>query len=179
MSESNGNPADVDVITSAGADSLAAAADRRKRLAAIDLELAEHRAEVKALSRERGELEERVLDDLAELGSDSMRTELAGGVKRTVYIYADLRGGPPKSGEKDGEPVSTDEDWERANAALREAGLDYLVQERFNNSSLSAWLREFRDEHGPGWKDQLPEPVRDVLRIDDRKKIKTVKAAAS
>lgn len=167
--------APADITTSAGADSLREAAERRKRLAEIDVEIKACAAAERKLKSERADLEEQVLEDLIELGTDSMRTDLDDGTRRTVRIDRTIWAGAPKTGEKDGEPVTTDEDWKTACDALRTAGLDYLVGERFNSQSLSSYMREFAKEHGPGWRDKLP-PELEVLRIDDKPVVRTRKA---
>lgn len=169
--------APADVITSAGEGSLEAARERRKRFAELTVEKRELKARERAINDELADLEERLLDDYAELGTDSMRADV-GEDRYTLYLSPDLWAGPIKSGINDrGEPQATDDDWSAANDALRAAGLGDYLHERFNVQSFSSWLRGFRDEHGPNWRDVLPDELIEALNIDDRMRVRMVKGA--
>lgn len=166
----------ADVITSVGESSLQEAAERRRKYAELTLAKRGHEADAKKLSKELAKLADQILDDFAELGTDSMRTEV-DGTKHTVYLKPELWAGALKTGVNDkGDDESTDEDWARAIDAARAAGLDDMIGERFNAQTFSSWLREFRAEHGIDWRDQLPDGFADAIRIDESVKVKVRKA---
>lgn len=166
----------ADVITSAGAASLSAARDRRARFAQLDADKRKLDADKRAILAEMADLGPQIIEDFVELGTDSIRV-MVGDVRKSVYLNADLWAGPVKSGVDDyGEATATDEDWKRAVTAARAAGCGHLVQERFNGQSFSKWLREFRTEHGPGWRDALPAGFEAAISIKADTSVKVKKA---
>lgn len=174
----SGAPADI--ITSAGAGSLDAARKRRERIAEIEQEKKTHNADLKALNKERAELEEQVRDDYGELGTDTARA-VVGDTQYTVYLTPKLSAGPVKTGEDDrGNEQATDEDWARACAAMRALGRGDIVREQFNLKQAESFMRELREEHGPGWKnavlEMLPEELRDSLKISEYTAVAVKKA---
>lgn len=169
-----GTPADV--ITSVGESSLAEAGARRLRFATRKMRKSALDAASKRIKRELDELEALLLDDYAELGTDKMNVD-ARGVRQSLYLAPDVWARPLKTGVDDrGNETSTDEDWAKAVDALRAAGLGDYVQERFNVQSLSSWLREFREAHGPNWREQLPDEFDGAIEITDRMQIRMRKA---
>lgn len=173
-----GEPEDApaDIITSAGAASLDEAKQRRQRYAELDAEKREIDARKRAITREMAGLEAAIIDDFIELGTDAMRV-VVGDVRKSVYLDTKLWAGPKKTGrDDDGDPKVTDEDWTRAVRAAHEAGCGHLVQERFNGQSFTSWLRAFRDEHGPNWRDALPSAFFDAIEITDDNRLGVRKA---
>lgn len=167
-------PVEVDELTSAGG--LAEIAERRQKFAELTLEKRMIAAKGKKVQSELDKLEEQIIEDYVELGTDSMRTTI-GETTVTVHLATDVFAGPLKSGVNDkNEPSSTEQDWEIACAALREIGLGELVGERFHAQSLGAWLKEFREEHGPNWRDELPEEAVEALRIGERQRVRVRKS---
>lgn len=167
----------ADIITSAGIESLETARARRERFVELtnaDRDLNERKRRIKA---QLDELEPLVLEDFIEDGTDSMRVGSGDG-RKSVYLKPELWAGPKKTGidEESGEPKATDDDWKRAVDAARKAGVGHLVQERFNGQSFSGWLRKFRDEHGPGWRDALPAAFFDAIEVKDDTRVRMRKA---
>lgn len=166
-------PIEVDELTSVGG--LEEIKARRQKFAELTMKKRELGAQIKSIGKELDELEQKVIDDYVELGTTSMRTSL-GDNNFTVHLTTDVFAGPLKSGVDDsGDPKSTEQDWEIACAALREIGLGELVGERFHAQSLGSWLKEFREEHGPKWKDDLPEEVAEALRLGERPRVRVRK----
>lgn len=168
----------VDVITSAGPASLAEAAERRRRYAELTFESRDLVSKANGLKRELGELEERIKDDFAELGTDSMRTVLDDrGFTASVHLAPDFYARPHRNGidERSGEPKATDEDWALAVDALKKGGLAEYVQERFHIGALSSWLKGFREEHGIGWRDSLPPGLEDALDLGENMRVRVRK----
>jgi len=141
--------------------------DTAKLARFVEIEKARRELETRLeeLKAERATLEEELLRQFQESGIDSMRVD-----GMTVYLKREIW-----AGAKDG-------DYERACRALREAGLDQYVQERFNTQSLSAYVREQArlladDTAGP---DEilavLPEPLRDAISVTEKFSLRTRKA---
>lgn len=169
----NDGTVEVDEVTPGGLDTMS---ERRERFAALTARKRAIEAEKREVQKELDALEALVLDDYAELGTDSMRTVI-GEQRYTVHLATEVFAGPLKSGVKDkGDEASTDEDWARACAALRAVGLGHLVGEKFHPGSLGSWVNELRDEHGPDWRDHVPDTVLDALRIGDRQRVRVRKA---
>lgn len=164
----------VDELSSTG--DLADLVARRREFARLTMRKRELAAEQRTVQKELDELEAKVLEDYAELGTDSMRTEV-GEQRYTVHLATEVFAGPLKTGINErGEDTSTEEDWAAACKALRAIGLDDLIGERFNAKSFGAWVNEFRTEHGPSWRDELPEEVAAALRLGDRQRVRVRKA---
>jgi len=114
-------------------------------------------AELKAAKKAVAKLEEPVREVFARLGVDSLR--IAG------YSLA---------------PSSTwwagafDKDYATACAALREAGLDEFVQERFNTNTVSAWVREL-DRTVDG-QPILPKALLGKLKVSEKQGVRVTKA---
>lgn len=171
-------PADApaDIITSVGAGPLAEAAARRNRYAQLDAEVRDLNAKKRHKAAEMAALMPQILDDFVELGIDSARA-VVGDERKAIYIDTKLWAGPRKTGVgPKGELVATDADWARAVSAACAAGCGHLVQERFNGISFTSWLREFRDEHGPQWRDALPAEFLAAIDITDDPRIGVRKA---
>lgn len=170
----------ADVITSVGAGSLVEARERAEELGRKHLVKRALGKAVKRVERRIRELDAEVQEDFAELGTSTRGIDLGTRKGRhTLSLNAELRGSPRKTGiDDDGEPTATDEDWERACDALVAAGQGHLVQRRFNHNSLSAWLKEMRDTHGPEWRDEVPDELLDALEIREGYKVGMRKAGA-
>lgn len=103
--------------------------DARKRV--LEPELDAIKKEMAALGDEEGAL----FEDFVELGQQNVKLN---GV--TVYLKGQIWAGAAK--RPDGSP-----DYALSNAALREAGVGELIEERFNAQVLSSWVRELpRDD---------------------------------
>lgn len=111
----------------------------------------------KKLNERLAELEQQVLDELAERGERGFKHD---GTGKTVSITQQVWARIAKTGDD-----TTPEDRERAADALVAAGLGDYVQRGFNVQSLSAYFREqvnaWLDEQA-----QLPAHERQPLNID-------------
>lgn len=166
MSDEPTTDAPADIITSAGAGSLKAAGDRRRERAELHTRKQELNTELKDVAERAAELDELLQEDYAELGTNTARAKLPDGREFTVSLEPELRGSPVKTGINDkGEDEATDEDWAKACEAMRAAGWGDLVREQFNSNSLSKRLRELRDEHGPDWRDELPDEFDGAIKV--------------
>ncbi len=171
--ESNREAVPVDELSSTG--DLGDLVERRRRFAELTAEKKDLAAEQRRVQRELDELEDQVLEDYVELGTDSMRV-VVGEQRYTVHLAPELYARPHKSGvDERGNDVSTEEDWEAACTAVREAGRPDLVAERFNTQSLTGWIRELREQHGPGWREALPPGLADAIEISDRQRVRVRK----
>jgi hypothetical protein len=112
------------------------------------------------LTRRRRELEEQLDDvkqEIAVLEQSLIDQFAQEGINRvsmdgaTVYLKRELW-----ASARDG-------DWQRACAALKEAGLGHYVEEKFNVLSLSAFVREV-DRNG----DQLPPALADAIAVTEK-----------
>lgn len=63
-----------------------------------------------------------------------------------------------------------DGDYERACSALRAAGLDDMVEERFNTQTLSAWVRELLDAG-----EELPPSFDGAIEVNPKTNVMTRK----
>lgn len=173
MSAEPQNEVPIDELSSTG--DLAEIVERRERFTRLTLRKRTLSADLRKTQAELDELEDQVLEDYSELGTDSMRVTL-GDRRFTVHLAPEIYARPLKSGvDEKGDEVSTEEDWERACAAVREAGRPDLVAERFNTQSLTGWIRELREQHGPGWKEALPPGLGEALEIRDRQRVRVRK----
>ena len=106
---------------------------------------------LKALKEETTKLKESILSDFEEAGMS--KTVVEG---MTVYVHRQLWAS------------AIDSDYERACQALKSAGLNDYVQERFNINSLSAYVREL-DKAG----DPLPSEFDGCIDVKERFEIRT------
>lgn len=170
------DPLDVPVDELSSTGDLADLAERRRRFAELTARKKALDADKRKVQRELDDLEGQVLNDYAELGTDSMRTTV-DEQRFTVHLATEVFARPLKSGVNDrGDAASTDEDWAAACKALRDVGLGHMVGERFNAQSLGAWVREFRETHGPNWREQLPDETTAALDLGDRQRVRVRKA---
>lgn len=114
-------------------------------------------AELKEAKAKVAELEEPVRDIFARLGVDSLRIR-GYSVSPSSTWWAG----------------AFDKDYATACAALREAGLDEFVQERFNTNTVSAWVREL--ERTVDGQPILPEALQGKLKVSEKQGVRVVKS---
>lgn len=112
-------------------------------------------AELKLIKKKISALESKLLDDFDNDGVHSMKIENTAGRNVTVYINRQLWASP-----EDG--------YEKACSALRAAGLDEYVHERFNVNSLSSYVRELDEEEAP-----LPEEFEGAISVTEKYSLRT------
>ena len=104
------------------------------------------------INKQMGDIEGPILENMATAETDSVKIN-----GRTVFVhtsyYAEVSS---RAAAKD---------------ALKKAGYDHLVAENYNANSLSALVREFRNEG----KD-LPEAFTGVIKIGERNNLRSRKA---
>jgi hypothetical protein len=122
------------------------------RFVEVTNELRELDNRSKELRSEREGLEQELLSEFEELGSSSIRLQ-----GKTVYVHRQLW-----ANARDG-------DYDRACAALIEAGLGEFVQERFNTQTVSAYVREL-DQKG----EDLPPELEETLTVAERFSVRVV-----
>jgi len=110
--------------------------------------------QVKDLKEKLAKLMPKVEEELLQAGVDSLKLDGA-----SVWMRSQLWA-KPKNG-----------DYERACKALEEAGLSDFVRERFNTNTLSAYVRELRDNDQP-----LPESFDGVIEVSEVTKVITREA---
>ena len=107
--------------------------------------------QVKDLKEKLAKLMPKVEEELLQAGVDSLKLDGASvGTRSQLWAK-------PKNG-----------DYEKACEALRKAGLDDFVRERFNTNTLSAYVRELRDNDQP-----LPESFVGVIEVSEVTKVIT------
>lgn len=128
------------------------------RIVDIDKRRKEIKAEDEKLKKERGPLQERILEALAGDGLRSVKTE--AGV--TVYTRSELwvRAKRNENDEPDYGPV--------CDVLERYPGLIQFSRRQFNVLQLSAWVREARREG-----EDLPKDLLAVVDIEDKHEIRT------
>jgi hypothetical protein len=109
--------------------------------------------ELRAVDAESLELEAELLSEFERAGIQNMKVN---GV--TVYLHRQVW-----ANAREG-------DYDRACAALLDAGLPELVERRFNTNRLSAWVRE-RTREG----EEIPDALKDGIEISERFSIRTRK----
>ena len=122
-----------------------------KRFVELEKERREVETRLKSIKEEAKSLTEAILGDFEEAG---MTKATIDGV--TVYVQRTLWA------------KALEGDYERACEALRQAGLDVYVHERFNVNSLSAFVRE-RDKAG----EPLPDAFKGAVDVEERFDVKT------
>lgn len=116
--------------------------------------------DLKAVTTEMDEIEERLKDAFQEESIQSVRID-----GHTVYLRRELWAGAPKND-------AGDTDTERACEALRRAGVGHFVKEGFNSMTVSAWVREF-DQDPITKMPILPPELGDDLRVTERYGVRT------
>ena len=115
-------------------------------------------AQLKAKKEEIAETEEHVLDVFAKLGVAALN--IAGHtLSPRITLWAGAVNG----------------DYPSACAALKEAGLQDFVQERFNTNSLSSYVREL--EASPDGTPQLPLALVGYISVTEKHSVGVVKSA--
>jgi hypothetical protein len=92
-------------------------------------------------------LEQELLDEFAQQGVDNIRVD-----GHTVYLHRQTWASP-----------STGHDSTDVVAALKAAGLDHMVAERYNSNTLSAYVRELVREDA-----ELPASLQAVVQTTDK-----------
>ena len=103
-------------------------------------------------------LEEAILEEMSQDGVAAARVETDEG-RSNVYLQRQVWA------------KCVDENWTRACAALVDAGLGEYVQQRYNTTSFSAYLRELDRGGVP-----LPEPLVGAIDAEVRLSVRTRKA---
>lgn len=129
--------------------------ERLRRYATLDQERLALRRRVAELAEELRPLEEQILEEIVQEGVPQAKVETPDG-RVTVYLERKIWA------------KCTDEDWPRACAALRDAGLGDFVLERYNTTTFSAYLRELDKAGTP-----MPEPLVGAIEADERLSIRT------
>lgn len=120
------------------------------------------------LMREKRKLEsdlKATVDAIKSINSEVIESLQHDGIDRlhidgmSVYIKRDVWA----SSESDSSGLP---DHDRANQALRDAGLGDLIQERFNSRTLSAWVREQDLDGRP-----LPSSFEGAIKISETFKV--------
>ncbi len=138
----------------ADGDEYANEADEYARLTLRDRRLKTERS---AIGRRLAELEQALIEDMTEMGVDSLKHAATG---KTIRIDSKLWAKYEFEGEK-----PTDEERAAAGQALIASGLDQYVVPSFNTNSVSAYFRE----QLKAWKAEqadLPEHERSPLTDD-------------
>ena len=139
-----------------------------RRFAELDQQRLEFAAEAKTLAKEADALEQAILEDLAQnpdgwsmnrdgtpqmrvnVGTDERPNLVLVHLNRTIWAKC------------------VGEDWPRAVAALRDAGLDEFVETKYDSRKFSVYLRELDREGKP-----LPEPLVGAVEADVRLSLRT------
>lgn len=119
-------------------------------------ELKRELAEVKARMEHLEAQAQREMDDL---GTQSIRTRSG----HTVYLQKELY-------------ASLIADKEKAHAALRRHGLDYLIKDNVNGQSLSAYVREQDREKDENNAAGLHPELQEVIRVSRRIRVRIRKS---
>lgn len=143
-----------------------------RRIAELDVTIAEHNAAVEAAKAERSDLERDLLDYIAEEGVDSFRVEITitgpdgkpTRVKRTVSPRTDTWAFP------------LDGDQPRALRALRRH-FPEIVKPGWSAQTISAIFREADRTIAAGNPDPIPPGVRRAFTLDRRLSIRTTKTS--
>jgi hypothetical protein len=100
---------------------------------------------------ELAQLEPRLVDYFTKNGITSMKVD-----KTTVFFHRQTWAN------------AADGDYERANSALKAAGLGHFVKEGFNTQTLSAYYRELEQEGiSP------PEELKDAIKVTEKVSLRT------
>lgn len=129
----------------------------------VELEARDVDLEVRLIA-ERFDLSDEMKDDfVTALRKANVLVENRPKIAKTLFIGRRVWAKPVATGvDDDGEPKSTDADYERACRALEKAGWGDYVQERFNIISLSSAVKE-EVEHG---EIVIPEGETETLAFD-------------
>lgn len=103
-------------------------------------------SELNKVKKKLNKLEGDLLEYFEETGTSSINRN---GI--TLYLHSQLWANPING------------DYERACKALKDAGLDDYVRERFNTHQVSAFVREIKEQG-----EDLPEQLEENLNIHER-----------
>jgi len=127
-----------------------------KELQALDSQKRQLEKDLDEVKLRREELEKNLLEQFAEAGIDSITVD-----GKKVYL------------KRDTWTSALEGDRAKACTFLKEHGLDFYVNETFNATSISAYVREHRNEEDGTF--DLPEGFTDYFKISDTFKIRTGK----
>lgn len=102
-------------------------------------------AELDSIKESISTLQEDLLDQFGDEGINSIKSNGA-----TVYIKRELWASP-------------NHDYASACEALRQAGLEHFVQERFNHNTVSAYFRDL-DREG----EAIPESLKEAFKLNEK-----------
>lgn len=128
--------------------------DRLAEYAELQNRKRKHDGELEAIAERLKELEEPLLNDMAEAGIQNVNVAGLTIYKKTDF-YVSKRGEVPTAAI-----VET----------MRQHGLGYLVSEGYNANSLKSVIREWRDEEKP-----IPEELASQLNIGETVRLATRK----
>lgn len=113
--------------------------------------------EAKALMEQADEMEQALLEDLAEAGVPRITVD-----GRTTYIHRELWAKRP-------EGITT----EQVCDGLRAAGFDQFVNLTYNSQTVSAWLRELEKADAP-----IPPELDGILTTTEKFSLRSTKASS-
>lgn len=149
-----------------------AGVDLAKRIAALDVKIAQAKADEERAKEERANLESRLLDYMADTGIDRL----------TVTIDTPNEDGTTTQQKRTVSPRSEtwafplDGDTDRAVRALKRHMPD-LIKPRWNAQTISAVFREAERAIEAGQPDTIPPLVRKAFTLDRRLSIRTTKTS--
>jgi hypothetical protein len=127
-----------------------------KRFVELSIDIKEKSTALKALEREKRELEEPITNMLAEDGIASIKI-----LGYTVYLHTQIWVGAKDMVSEEGEVVG--KDYGSSIYALKQAGHADLIETRFSTQRVSALIREMDKSE-----DGIPEILQENLKITEK-----------
>ena len=132
-----------------------------KRYAELEKQRRELKVQLDSVKEQIAEIEEDVLNAMAELGTDQLRVD-----GFTIYQDHRIWASPAR-----GEGENLEDAHRRAMEILEKFGWDDVGGIRINTNKLSAKVRRYINKHG-----ELPEELQSVIKITEQYRPKARKA---
>ncbi len=130
--------------------------NRLRRFSKLKKKKEELKKKLKEVESGMKELEEQLLEDFTRAGVDKMSLD-----GKTFYLTSRIFVSPKKKDTED-----TTMAYERVCEGLRDMGLDWMVTERFNVNTISAYVRELKRNE-----ESLPEGFEELMNISETFKV--------